>query len=102
MTAAAAGVGGEGAEQPGQEQLEGTVWTADPGVARLEVLGAQQGVTDYSIRPAVLGAIHDAAYAGAYKIVTTSTDRTHPDRAGIRQPRPRTTSTRCAGHAMTG
>lgn len=50
-----------------------TVWTADPGVARLEMPGTQPGVPDYSIRRAALGAIHDAADAGAYKIVTTST-----------------------------
>lgn len=50
-----------------------TVWTGDSGVARLEMVGARVGVPEYSIRRAALGAIHDAADAGAYKIVTTST-----------------------------
>ena len=49
------------------------VWTADPGVAKLEMIGTQTGVPDYSTRRAALSAIHDAADAGAYKIVTTST-----------------------------
>lgn len=47
-----------------------TVWTADPGIASLEIIDALPGVPEHSIRRAVLHAIHDAADDGAYKIVT--------------------------------
>lgn len=50
-----------------------TVWTADRSAASLEIVDALPEVPDSSIRRVVLHAIHDAADAGAYKVVTTLT-----------------------------
>lgn len=52
-----------------------SAWTADTDVATLDVLEALPGVPDYSVRRAAFHAIHDAADAGAYRIVT---ELTHP------------------------